>query len=333
MSLLLYAAAVVLLAIALWDAFVTVFSAQGCGPVTAFWTSRLWRAALAVHERRPMHRALSMIGPTMLVLSVLVWYTLLASGWVCLFMADADSLIETPSKDRITSWGQTVYFVGVTLAGVGYGDYVPAHFPWTLLSNLAALSSAVVLTVALSYILPVVSASIERKYLARRVFSIGDTVEAFIDRCWCGPDSGALDDYLLDVVGEIDRHAHKHLAYPVLHYFHSSDPKESPGRAVLLLSDAVFLIGAGSARAAGPPRSMLRVINSGIDNFADLATTGASGKRPRSERAELPDGLSVLEKLGLPTVDRRAFDERVAQHAARRLRLVGLCRGDGWRDC
>ncbi len=318
-----------LLGLVLWDAFITVFSTHGAGPLTGWWTGGVWRVLLAIHQRRPIHSVLSIAGPLMLLGVACLWYTLLSISWVLFFCSGEALVVNNQTKVPATVL-EVVYFVGTTLAGVGYGDLVPSRFPWTFWSNFASFTSTVLLTTSLSYLLPIVAASLERKHLAQRIFGIGKTVPEFIAHSWQGRSSGSLDDYLLSLSTEVDQHAHKHLAYPILQYFHSADENQSPSRALLLFADSIFLISYGTQPQVGPPPSIIKLINASIDNYTQLAS--AQAMLPDEEDPSLADSLRLetLEKLDLPTVDQAEFDLALKGYAQRRSKLVALCEQDGW---
>ncbi|MBA2116808.1 ion channel [Bremerella alba] len=330
MQVLLLVCSVILMAVVFWDAFITVFSTHGAGPLTRWWTGGVWRLLLMIHHRRPIHRVLSMAGPVMLLAVVCVWYALLATGWV-MFFCSGDALVVDNLTQEPANIEKIIYFVGTTLAGVGYGDLVPGRFPWTLWSNFAAFTSTVLLTTSLSYLLPIVAASLERMYLAQRIFGIGKTVPEFIVESWQGRSSGALDQYLLSLSAEVDRHAHKHLAYPILQYFHSADWKQSPGKAMLMFADAIFLISCGAAESARPPRPFIKLVNASIDNYAQLATAQAMLPGHIDSVNTEALRLDTLRKMDIPVVDEAEFDLALRSYAKRRGKLVALCEQDGWR--
>ncbi|QDV33836.1 potassium channel family protein [Tautonia plasticadhaerens] len=327
-QLLLYAIATTLLLFVAFDAFVTVFSTRGAGPMTGLWTRSAWKALLAIHRRRPVHRVLAMSGPMMLLLAILAWYALLGLGWFLLFAGDATSVID---KGTGTAVGlpEKVYFVGATISGVGYGDLVPRGLPWTVLSNVAVLSGTVLLTTSLSYVLSVISAAIERKRLAEGIFAVGGDVEEFVANAWARDPGGPLDDHIMRLASRIGDHSLKHLCYPVLHYYHSDDPRQSPSRAILLLSDALFLIDHYASPEARPPEGVLKVAWSSIENYSSRADNGVVGIEQVDR--DVPNHLDreTLVQLGIPTRT-SGTDAGPSGYLERRRRLVAMCRQDGW---
>jgi len=267
----------------------------------------------------------------MMVGVILLWHLLLSLGWYLIFAVHSDSVISN-STGATTDLMQKFYFVGTTLSSVGYGDYVPSTFPWTLLSNLAALTATLIITTALSYFLPVLAAGIERKQTAEGIFGVGHCVEEFIEVAWVGRSRGTLDSYLLNsVLSRIDQLSHRHLAYPILHFFHSPSLDKSTSRAILLLSDSIFLIGKGTSVEDRPPASLLRLAERTIDNFVELTDSGVSTPEDGDPK-NFPQSLSldVLKEHNLQTVSDQEFQTAIEEYLPKRKRLVMLCDMDGW---
>ncbi|WP_166830829.1 ion channel [Thalassoroseus pseudoceratinae] len=331
MSVLIYGIAGALILLVVWDAFITVLSTSGGGPLTNWWTQNIWGALLRIHRRRSIHGILGLTGPAMLIGVILLWYLLLSAGWYLIFAVHRDSVISN-STGAATDLMQKFYFIGTTLSSVGYGDYVPSTFPWTLISNLASLTATLVITTALSYFLPVLSAGIERKQTAEAIFGVGQCTDEFIEAAWVGRSRGTLDNYILNsVLSRVDQLSHRHLAYPILHFFHSPSPDKSTSRAILLLSDSIFLVGKGTNIEDRPPASLLRLAERTIDNYVDLTDSGVASPEDGNSD-EFPDSLSleVLKNHDLKVVSDKEFQAATAEYLPKRKRLIMLCDMDGW---
>lgn len=313
------------------DAFVTILSTRGGGPLTTLWTRAAWRILLFFHDRRPMHRVLGYAGPAMLALVVLVWLVLLAAGWFAVFASDSEAVIANETKTEATSL-ERLYFLGATISSSGYGDFVPSNFPWTFFAGLATTSVTLLVTASLSYILPVVSAAVERKILAQKIRAIGEDPVEIVERAWAGPSAGALDSHVLSLLDDINQNAHAYLVYPILHHFHVERPEESPSRMLLMLSDALFLAGHVVAEPLRPPASLLRVAEKVIQTYARLASHKLYRHAEEEHGLEgLPSG-EALESRGIRVVEEPERRAVAGEYEALRRRLVALCREDGWAD-
>lgn len=318
-----------LIAGALIDAFLTMLGMRGGGPITNAWTRLVWTTLLRVHRRRAIHSVLTLAGPALTVGAILVWYVLLLSGWFLIFAASISAVVQNDSGQTATLL-ERLYFVGATISTVGYGDLVPSHLPWTVIANVSAFTATFLVTTSLSYLMPVISAALERKQLAQDIWAIGDSPEAIIRQSWTGQDPMLLNGYWSDTLRGVNRHAHKHLVYPVLHYFHSRRHEQAPAPAILNLADAVFLI-SQSTGAERPPEGLLQLWRSAMTNYAEMKRAQPAGNGDAAV-AEDVDHLSrqALIDLGLEPVSQSAFAEALSEYEPLRSRILGMRRDDGW---
>jgi len=320
------------------DTFYTVFSKRGGGWLTNLWTSTIWKGLLIVHRRVTAHALLALAGPALLLSIVVVWYMMLVLGWACIF-GSADTSVINSDKQLITNFEDKLFFVGVTLSTLGYGNMVPNGTPWTFWGNATAFSGTVLLTASLSYVLAVLQASIERRQLATMINSIGASTEEFIGRAWRGHNRQVLNSQLLSIATQVDSHAHKHVNYPILRFFHTGQWRNAPAPALLVFSDAVFLASHGMTEEQRPPDSLLHVCAESVANYLDQTSaidravaSPACEQEPAGEEETIPDSISldVLCRLGFDTVDQKGYKDQYRAYLQRRRKLVELTEEDGW---
>ena len=327
MQVLLGVAGAALVALALLDALWTALWVDGsAGPTTGRLTTWIWKGALRIVGRQ-RHRALSVLGPAVLVITVLQWILLLWAGWVLLFAADADSL-ERSSGTGTPGWSGRIWYVGYTMYTVGNGDYVPATGVWQVVSGLVALTGMSLVTLAITYLLSVVSAVVGKRAFASQVSGLGRTAEEFVLSGWNGHDLHPLDRQLTDLSSQLSRLTEQYLSYPVLQYYHAASPDKSPVKAVAVLDEALLLMRSGVVPEQRPDPAALKTAASSVGTFLE-DTLEAASIDPAPEPPPLPQ-LGGLREHGLRTVDDVAFDRAVADQARRRRTMLGLVRGDGW---
>lgn len=325
MDYLLFFASAVLLCYILWDVFITVFSTEGAGPFTRFWSQKLWNGLLRIHKRRQIHGLLSLTGPLVLVVTILLWYFLLGLAVFMILVTSPASVVDSTTGEQATL-PEKLYFVSTTISSLGYGDWVPASFPWTFLSTLATLAGTVILTISLSYVLAVLGAAIDRRSLAQGVFSMGSNVKEIIEAAQLGDPGNSLKPYVLTLSSQVTHQGLRHLAYPVLKYFHATKAELSPVRAVLLLSDAVFVMDHLPDQQR-PPAGVSRTLRSSISSFADLTHTGLTDKPERCE-----GGLLETARLCGVELGEDDLQQALEAYLPLRTELVALCREDGWGE-
>lgn len=143
----------------------------------------------------------------------------------------------------LTTATETLYFVGSTLSGLGYGDLVPSGFPWTTGASITSLLGTIVLTSSLSYILSVLGAAVSRKAFSSGVRALGDSASEIVETAKLHGSAATLKPYISSLCTQMSDISAKHLADPVLRHFHAAKVDHSAARGVLLLSEAVFPMG------------------------------------------------------------------------------------------
>lgn len=323
MEIVLVLAAALIAGLTLWDQFVTVFSTGGAGPLSRLAFRGIWKLLLSVHRHRPIHAALKFAGPAMILLSIVSWYLLLGLAVFLVFIAYPGSVIDGTTSAP-ANLIETLYFTNTTISSLGYGDWVPSGPPWTFISTLATLAATIVLTVSLSYVLSVVSAAIQRRSLATSIFAMGSSEEEIIQNANLTDSQGSLKNYLLDLSSTIDLQGLRHLAFPVLKYFHATQAELSPARGLLLLGDTVFLLGLDRS---GSFKGITAVLRSSIDNFLQFSRAGNTEEgSSESERRRLS---SVADKLDVE-IHESQFAAAFEAYLPMRRRLLALCDEDGW---
>lgn len=308
---------------AMWDQFVTVFSTGGAGPLNRRVCQWLWRLLLAIHRRKPIHRVLKYAGPAMILLSILGWYFMLGLAVFLVLVVHPGTVIDSTTSAPANAI-EILYFTSTTISSLGYGEWVPSGPPWTFVSTLATLAATIILTVSLSFVLSVVSAAVERRGLATSIYAMGGTEEEIIRNAKLDDPQGSLKNYLLGLASAIDQQGLRHLAYPVLKYFHAARAELSPARALLLLSDTLFLLDLDESHSH---EGIIRVLRSSIENFAQFSRAGTARVRSTESEKERLAGLAPTLGLG---VERAQFDQAYDNYSPLRHRLLSLCEEDGW---
>lgn len=325
MRWLLLLLGLLLIGVTLLDALWTTIAPRGAGPITKRVARGLWALGLSVHRRRSAHGLLTLIGPSLLVTATLVWVAGLWAGWLLVFSAEPETVIASLSKEP-ASLVERVYYVGFVLFTLGTGDYVPGGGLWQVLSVLASLSGLSVITLAITYVLSVVSAVATKRQLAGSIHSLGRTPSDLVGRAWDGGGFSGLEQQLPAIASALELHTQRHLAYPVLHYFHSADRRTALGPAVAVLDDALLLLAEGVAPSARPAPAVVAPTRSTIASF--LGTLSEAFIEEADVPPPLPD-LDGLAEAGIPVVEDGSAETAAGASHRRRL-LLGLVRDAGW---
>lgn len=318
---------VALLLIALLDLLWTALAAgSGAGPLTGRVGRRLWQVALALHRRHRSHAVLSVTGVGVAVSLLVMWIVLTFAGWALIFTS-------TPGAVRHAQDGHTadlverLYFTGYTVFTLGNGELRPGGGVWQLAAVVATGTGLVLVTMGITYLVPVASAVAQRRQLARHLHALGHDAHQMLLRAWTGSDFDGLSQHLTSIVPMLHSSTQQHLAYPVLHYFHSVEMSSAIGPKAVQLSDALDLLRFGVRPEVRPPDGVLLVVADSVEELIEiLATTpSASEQDPRPQ----PE-LEPLEHAGIPTVDDSVWRRHEQQHRHRRQRRATVLVDDGW---
>jgi hypothetical protein len=261
-----------------------------------------------------------MTGPIVLVTSVLVWAIIPWMGWMLLFSGGPESLLRmhdhTPASvvDRI-------YFTGETMFTLGNGDFTPNGHVWEIATALASLNGLFMLTLAVTYLLSIIEAVVAKRSFASQVWSLGRNAEEFVLHSWDGHGFAAMDLQIVSLTEQLQLVAEQHHAYPMLHFYHEAEKKQSVSHNLAVFSEVVLLLGHGVAPNARPAPGPLFSAQRTIEEF--LETLRSAYVEPSDEPAPTPK-LEPLAKAGIPVVAATELDRIVAERDERRRLLNGF---------
>lgn len=326
--LLLSVLGAALLGLAVADVAITSFALQPRGgPLTARLSAWIWAASRRAVQRSTGSSGGVRIGPRILLAVVLAWLLLSWLGWFLVFSGVENAVVEASSGEP-ASVAARLYYAGFSVFTLGIGDYRPQGAFWQVATAVAAAQGFFVLTLSVTYVLPVVSAVTQKRATARAIRLLGDNPTAMAGNAWNGRDFGHLPVQLIDLSSQLLAVQEKHYAYPVLHYFVSSDIDTSLPSAVAQLDEALLLWSVGVAQKHRPDASVVRGLRDVVGSY--LAMLEHVHIRAAQELPPLP-ALDHLRSCGVPVVSDREFRQGAATWEQRRRLLRGLVERDGWR--
>lgn len=329
MSALLAAAATVLgaatIVVVLTDMGQTVISVAGRrGWLTWRLSRAIWDLLLGAHRRVGRPRLLAAGGPLILATIVVSWLVLLTLGWSLVF-GSGESVIELEGGEPTALSGRA-YYASSLMLGRGTPGYAPASDLWQAVEQVAAFTGLVLLGLAIAYILPVVGAVIAKRRTAAYASTLGYTAEEVIDRFWNGRDFGDFHLHLIELAPRITELAEQYNAYPVLHYFHSSERHSAIGPAVATIDETLNVLD-----CLEPDRrleaSTLLPLRAAIGDYLDTLVPGYT---VAAEHALVRPPVDQMREDGLPLVDTDEIELTYRGLERRRRRLHALVQHHGW---
>ena len=300
------AAGFVLLALITFDIYATVLhSSARYGPVGESLNRSVWRLARAVSfrlTRANRHRLLNMVGPLLMPLLILVYIILLVLAFALVYYPHIPSGFTFGVEHSDPGWVDAVYFSGVTLTTVGYGDVMPRTASLRFFALVEAASGLVVITLAITYILTVYSALERKRSVAVSLYhqaGEGADVAGFIAHHFVEGRFYGLRDALRTVTRDLQALHESHIDHPVIHYFHPVEVYKGTPRVLFLLLETCSVI-----RAA-----LDREENKDLRNYPEVRTLEAGVRHVLTQLIDSLD-LERRERPRVPTRQEMDEDER-----------------------
>ncbi|HEY0377073.1 MAG TPA: potassium channel family protein [Pyrinomonadaceae bacterium] len=240
-----------ILLVVVYDVYATILHARGrSGPIGETLNRTIWRAARFAAFRFPRqrrHRLLNTVGPTLLPLLIIVFIALLVLGFACVYYPrmPANFNAESAAAAAETPWMTSLYFSGITLTTVGYGDIAPRTAGMRLTAMLESASGFALISLAITYLITVYRA-LERKRAVALSFyhqaEEGANVAAFIAHHFVGDRFYSLPTTMRMATRDIQELLESHVEHPVIHYFHPPEVYKSLPRMLFLSLEVCAVI-------------------------------------------------------------------------------------------
>lgn len=323
-SVLAAVVGVALLIFATYDALrTTVAPTMGGGPITRRVSRVMWRAGLRF-SGGPRSRVLSAVGSTALLVTIAAWVLLLWAGWAVLFAADREG-IERSSGAPAGLW-DIIYFTGYTLFTLGIGDLFPVSPVWQVLTPVATLHGLFLLTLSITYLVPVIGAAVDRRAQATTVWAMGGSATSIVASGWHLGSFEALERSLQSLVTALLVTTERHPTYPVLNYFHTGEARSDFRCRIAALDDATSLLMHAVVPSARPSPGTLKALRQSVDDILDAL---GHAEAQADVVPPVPD-LVPLVDAGVPLLPLGEIEESFGRLSTRRTRLFSAVHEVGW---
>ncbi|HEX6183643.1 MAG TPA: potassium channel family protein [Pyrinomonadaceae bacterium] len=330
------AAGLVLLALIIFDIYATVLhSSARYGPVGESLNRSVWRLTRGLAfrlSRAHRHRLLNMVGPLLLPLLIIVYVVLLVLAFALVYYPHVPSGFTYSGGHGEPGWVDAIYFSGVTLTTVGYGDVVPRLTSLRFLALFESASGLIVISLGITYMLTVYGGLERKRAVAVSLYhqaGDGADVAGFIAHHFVEGRFYGLRDALRTVTRDLQGLHESHIDHPVIHYFHPTEVYKGTPRVLFLLLETCTVI-----RAA-----LDREQNEDLRNYPEVRTLEAGVRHVLTQLVSSLD-LERRERPRRPTEqeaeeDGRRWRRRYEQTLAR-LRESGIITRDdveqGWGE-
>ena len=237
------------LALVFFDVYATILRAtKRPGPISEVLNRALWWAATRLTKnlsRRWRHRVLTGVGPLLLPLLVTMLILFLIAGFALLYIPHFNTEFKFAAPDAAQNWLEAVYFSGITLFTVGFGDIVPVSGRVRLFVLLEGASGISVISLGVTYLLTIYGA-LERKRMVALNFyhqaRQGADVPSFITVHFARGQFYDLTDALKIGTRDLHELLESHLEHPVIHYFHPLEVYKGLPRVIFVMLETITIL-------------------------------------------------------------------------------------------
>ncbi|HEY0079357.1 MAG TPA: ion channel [Pyrinomonadaceae bacterium] len=298
-KLLFTLAGVGLLLLIVYDVYATVLHASArFGPLGESLNRTLWRLARRVafrFSRLGRHKILNAVGPLLLPLIIFVYVATLITAFALIYYPRMPTQFVVGDGTQGDAWSLALYFSGITLTTVGYGDIAPATTTIRFIAVFQAACGLALFSLSIAYLLSVYSALERKRAVALSLYhqaEEGADVAGYIAHHFVGGRFQGLAEAFRFASRDIQWLLESHVEHPVIHYFHPVEVYKSLPRMLFLLLESTTVLRACLDRDAYPEvlqRPEVRTLDSSARHVLDELVASLDLERRARERQETTD--------------------------------------------
>ena len=236
------AAGIGLLGLVAYDVYATILHSRAhAGPIGENLNRRIWWLARSVafrFSRQRRHLILNAIGPLLLPTLVATFILFLILGYALIYWPRMPAEFNVDEKARTPPWIEAIYFSGITLTTLGYGDIAPRATAMRLVALSEASAGFAFISLAVTYLLTVTNA-LERKRTVALSFyhqaEQGADAAGFLIHHFRRGEFQGLESVFSTAARDLQSLLESHVEHPVIHYFHPVEVHKSLPRMLFLV--------------------------------------------------------------------------------------------------
>jgi hypothetical protein len=249
-TLFLYTGAgLLLLLFVAYDVYATILDASGrAGPLSAFVNRSVWAVARTLAFRfspNSRHRLLNLVGPMLMPGLIVLYLLLLICGFALIYLPRMPAGFNVEPATESASWIESLYFSGVTLTTLGYGDITPRALFVRFFALVEGASGFALISLAVTYLITVYSALERKRAIALSFYHQADggaDVAGFIVHHFFAGRFHGFDAVMRNAARDINELQESHVEHPVIHYFHPVAVHKSMPRVFFLILETCVVI-------------------------------------------------------------------------------------------
>ena len=238
-----------LLLLVAFDVYTTILDDRPrVGPLSDALNRAVWRAGRAVAARLPRtrrHNFLNSLGPLLLPALIALYLVLLIAGFAFIYYPHIHAKFQLSPGPSGAAWFDSVYFSGVTLTTLGYGDITPRAPSMRLLAFAESASGMALISLAVTYLITVYNALERKRTIALSFYhqaEEGANVAGFIAHHFVEGRFYGLTHVLRTAARDLQSLLEAHVEHPIIHYFHTVQVYKSLPRVLFLMLETCAVI-------------------------------------------------------------------------------------------
>jgi hypothetical protein len=309
------------------DLAYTTFSPFGAGKIANAITKTCWNISLKLSGNTGTNPALKQVGIVAIGLVIMVWFLLIWLGSSLIFLSDEHSIVHAQTGVP-ASTAEKYYFTGFTLSTLGVGDFVPNTDGWRIFTVILSLAGFGLITTAISYMLPVLSADVYKKSISRYILNLGNNPQEILKNHWIDGNFTSMEPHLIELMKMIITHSQQLLAYPILYCFHDSDPVKSTAVNIAKIDEALSILLVQVPESDRPNPRIIFPLRRAITSY--LIVQKDYFLRNKEAQYDVPE-LESLHQADLPFLDRGDKVQERYRKIEKRRKLIGaMLKNEGW---
>jgi hypothetical protein len=318
-----------LIALCLYDFVMTTFLPSGQGPVTALVNHLTFQGLFLLAGKNGRSHLLEYAGLAIILVILFCWISLLWLGVLLIFVSDNYSVLNGATKLPADVF-EKFYYTGFALSTLGVGDFVAGNDGWRGVTSLAAFVGLILITMSITFLVPVISNAGQKRTLGRQIESLGGTAEQIVINSYNGQDFKDLSSQLTSISSMIFTYAQNHLTYPVLHHMHNSKPEENIVLRLAALDEALTIFIFHIPEEKRPAFLDLYMVRRALSSYLDTIRYMETADTAVPPRPDL-DKISRQTGEGLASTLENQAEPLYSQLEKRRKLWKANLERDGWQ--
>lgn len=307
-----------------YDLIYTTFAPRGASIISGPVTLAVWRTFYYIGRFTKKRAPLTGAGVAIVFTILITWVVLLWLGNAFIYSSDIESVVSTTTLLPANRM-ERIYFTGYTLSTLGNGDFKAGTDGWSIYTAFISFNGLMFITIAITYMVPVLSAVTQRRALSIQIASIGNSPQRILLNNWNGENLKKLEDQFHNLTQEIIHQGQMHLSYPVLHYFQHENKDESLLPNLAALDEAITLILLYVPEQMRPGDEYLVPLRKAITTFIGSLTS----LYIKPDKSDVPAiHIDQLQKADFPLLDPDL--QKIEQLSKRRRALKYMVEYNGW---